>query len=121
MVALFWIASARKHFSRRTDAVGDQLFMRSFICISPLIHILAFSLSSPPYEFNLALKAHFTGITSSAGRALSLVSNASLSNSPKISFLIDTPHFSFTRGDNFKTWDKDLGYRMKSDKLIRVS
>ena len=85
------------------------------------MHILAFSLSSPSYEFNLALKANFTGITSSTGRALSFVSNVSLSNSPKISFLMDIPHFSFTKGGCFRTWDKDLGSGINSDKLIWVS
>ena len=44
IVARFCIASARKHFNRRTEAVGDQLFMRSLICMSPLTHILALSL-----------------------------------------------------------------------------
>ena len=109
IAAQFCIASARKHFSRQTEAVGDQIFMRSLICMSPLTHILALSLSRPSYEFSLALKAHFTGIISSAGRALSDVSNVSLSNRPNISFLIACPHFSLIIGDNLKTCQRDLG------------
>ena len=93
IIAPFWIQSARKHLSNCTDAVDDQLFIRSFICISPLTYILALSLSRPPYEFNLALKAYLAGMTSSAGKALSIVSEVSLSNSPKISFLMESPHF----------------------------
>ena len=106
IVARFCIASARKHFSRRTEVVGDQLCMISLICMSPLTHILALSLSEPPYELSLALKAHFTGIISSAGRALS---DVSFSNRPNISFLIASPHFSLMIIDNLKTCERDLG------------
>ena len=88
------MASARKHLSKHTDAVGDQLFTASFICMSPRTHILAFSLSRPPYAFNFVLKAHFTGMTSSAGSAFSVVSKVSLSNKPVTSFRMAVPHFS---------------------------
>ena len=126
IVARFCIASARKYFSRRNEAVGDQLFMRSLICMSPLTHILALSLSRPPYEFSLALKAHFTGINSSAGKALSDVSdvsNVSLSDRPNISFLIACPNFSLIIGDNLKTCERDLSLHVGKfllDLLVRL-
>ena len=121
MIAWFCIASTRKHFSSQTEAVGDQLFMISLICMSPLTHILALSLSIPPQEFNLALKARFTGITSSAGRTFSDVSKVSLSNSPKISFLIESPHFSLIMGDDLRSCERDFGSGIKSERLICVS
>ena len=74
-----------------------------FICMPPLTHILTLSLSRPPYEFSLALKVHFTGIASSTGRALSDVPKVSLSKSPKISSLMESPHFSLISGDSFRT------------------
>ena len=93
-IALFRMASARKHFSNCTDVVGDQLFVWSFICISPRTLILASNLSRPPYGFSFALKTHFTGITSSAGSAFLFISKVSLSKRPVISYHIAVPHFS---------------------------
>ena len=109
---------ARKDFSNLVDAVGDQLLKDSFICVSLLKQILALSLSRPPYELSLVLKAHFTGMILSAGSAFLFVSDASLSNSPCISFLIASPHLSLTDGDSLRTLFIETGSGMNSDKFI---
>ena len=44
-----------------------------------------------------------------------------LRNRPNISFLIASPNFSLTIGDNLKTCERDLGSGMKSERLICVS
>ena len=100
ILALFRAASAVKYFSNLVDAVGDHESESSLICMSPLRHILAFSLSRPPYGINLVLNASLTGIISSACNGLSFRSNVSLSNKPMTSPDIAYPHLSLILGDN---------------------
>ena len=107
-----------KHFNSLDDAVGDHVFVPSFICMSPLRQILAFSLSSPPYALSLALSASLTGTISSVGKGPSFKSKVSLSNSPYTSFDIAVPHYSLVKEESLMTWLSDLGSGMKLDKLI---
>ena len=82
IVAQFCIVSARKHFIWRTEAVGDQLFMMSLICMSPLTHILALSLSRPPYNST----GHSSGITTTTVAAV----KDSTGNTRELYVLLDT-------------------------------